>query len=436
MSEGGQTEARRRLGVPTLAAIVVANMIDAGVFTTSGFALADLGSRGWVMLAWVVGGVLAILGALCYGALAAHLRGSGGEYLFLSRTLHPRIGFLAGWISLFAGFTGAIAVAAEAVEAYLRDWLPESLPTNSLGTVLILAAGALHAVRLGPGAKLQNGAVLAKIALLILMVLVGARVLLDGDRELVEVVTVSAPSWGTFATTLMWISLSYSGWNAAVYIAGEARDPQRSLPRALLLGSTAVIALYLAWNAVVLWSAPMEELAGRPDVAAAAAESLAGSIGAAAVKMTIALALRTSVSSMVMIGPRVYAQMAEDGALPRWFAFRGETPRVAILLQVVLSIALLHAYDLRAQLTNLGWILSLCAALAVVGLLRERKRVGADQLPIPGGPAVAWLFLIATVGLAVVALQANPGRLSYAAGVLISGAVASLFIRPRWKAAS
>lgn len=433
MSSDGIADARRRLGVPTLAAIVVANMIGAGVFTTSGFALADLGSRGWVMMAWVVGGVLAILGALCYGALAAHLRGSGGEYLFLSRTLHPRVGFLAGWVSLFAGFTGAIAVAAEAVEAYLREWLPESLPANSLGTVLILAAGALHAVKLGPGAKLQNGAVLAKIVLLVLMVLIGARVLLGGGQEPLASVAVAAPSWGTFATTLMWISLSYSGWNAAVYIAGEAREPRRTLPRALLLGSTAVIALYLVWNAVVLWSAPIETLAGRPDVATAAAESLVGPVGGTVVKLTIALALWTSVSSMVMIGPRVYAQMAEDGALPQWFAFRGETPRGAILLQVVLSIALLHAYDLRAQLTNLGWILSLCTALAVIGLLRERKRVGAAQLPIPGGPAVAWLFLIATVGLAVVALQANPGRLSYAAGVLISGVVASLFIRPRWK---
>lgn len=389
------------------------------------------------MAAWAVGGVLAVLGALCYGSLAAYLRASGGEYLFLSRTLHPRVGFLAGWISLFAGFTGAIAVAAEAVEAYLQGWLPESLPSNTLGTALILAAGALHAVRLSPGARMQNAAVLAKLVLLLGMVILGAFALLGEEPESVAHVSVrsAGPTLGTFATTLMWISLSYSGWNAAVYVAGEAREPRRSLPRALLLGSGAVIALYLVWNAVVLWSAPIADLAGRPDVARAAAEAIGGSVGGTVVRLTIALALWTSVSSMVMIGPRVYAQMAEDGSLPKILAFRGETPRSAILLQVVLSIALLHAYGLREQLTNLGWILSLCTALAVVGLLRERARVGAERLPIPGGAAVAWMFLIATLGLAAIAMRENPGDLGYAGGVLVSGVLASLFTRPRSTAA-
>lgn len=424
---------RRRLGLPTLSGIVVANMVGAGVFTTSGFALADLGSPGWVMAAWAVGGVLALLGAVCYGALAAHLRESGGEYLFLSRTIHPRAGFLAGWISLFAGFTGAIAVAAKTVEAYLRVWLPESLPEDVLGTVLIVAAGLLHAIKLSPGAWLQNAAVALKLILLTAMVVIGAAAL-GGDAELSDAAAAaasSAPAWGVFATSLMWISLSYSGWNAAVYVAGEARDPARNLPRALLLGSGLVIALYLGWNAVVLAAAPASQLAGQPDVAAIAAESLGGPSWSAAVRAVIALALWTSVSSMVMIGPRVYAQMADDGALPKFLAFRGEVPRGAIVLQVVLSVILLHAYGLREQLSNLGWILSLCTAAAVFGLLRERRRLGAAQLPIVGGAPLAWVFVLATLGLAALAYQANPGDLNYAAGVLISGLLASVFTRPK-----
>ena len=263
MSEAEATAARRRLGIPSLAAIVVANMIGAGVFTTSGFALADLGAPGWVLLAWVVGGALAVLGALCYGALAAYLRESGGEYLFLARTVHPRVGFVAGWISLFAGFTGAIAVAAEATAAYLADTLPAWLSADLLGSLLILAAGLLHAVRMAPGAWIQNVAVAVKLMLLTAMVIAGAWAILGAEPSgaAPSPEAGSAPGWGAFATSLMWISLSYSGWNAAVYVAGEARDPRRDLPRALLLGTGAVIALYLVWNAVVLFAAPATDVA-------------------------------------------------------------------------------------------------------------------------------------------------------------------------------
>jgi amino acid transporter len=440
------TAPRRRLGVPTLVAIVVANMIGAGIFTTSGFALADLGSPGWVMLAWLVGGVLALLGAVCYGALAAYLRESGGEYLFLARTVHPQAGFMAGWVSLFAGFTGAIAVSAAAAEAYVADSLPDFLPANSLGTLLILLAGLLHAVRLAPGAWLQNCAVAIKMIVLLAMVGISAYVLGNAPHETLLTNSLEgdssvgadwvAPGWGAFATSLMWISLSYSGWNAAVYVAGEARDPQRNLPLSLLVGSGAVIVLYLLWNLVVLAAAPAEQLAGRPDVAAVAARALGGDAWANAVRVVIVLALWTSVSSMVMIGPRVYAKMAEDGALPSWLAFRGETPRAAILMQVVLSVLLLHAYDLRSQLTNLGWILSVSTAAAVFGLLRERRRVGAANLPLPGGASVAWIFLLATLALTVIALQTNPGELSYAVAVLGSGAVIAVIRQRRNRAAN
>ena len=144
-------DGRRRLGGATLAAIVAANMIGAGVFTSSGFALADLGSPGRVLAAWLLGGVVAVLGALSYGALASRISESGGEYVFLSRTLHPSIGFLAGWVSIWAGFTGAIALAAEAAQTYLAPWLPSALPPDVVGTVVIVLAGLVHATSLRRG---------------------------------------------------------------------------------------------------------------------------------------------------------------------------------------------------------------------------------------------------------------------------------------------
>jgi len=415
---------RRRLGVPSLSALVVANMIGAGVFTTSGFALADLGSPQRVMIAWVLGGVIALLGALCYGALAARLRESGGEYLFLSRTLHPVAGFLAGWVSLWAGFTGAIALAAEATQSYLAPWLPAGLPPDLVGSVAIVLTGLVHTAGVSSGARVQNVAVTAKVVALLALVGIGAASLPDQPAPV-------APAFelGTFAVTLMWVSLSYSGWNAGVYIAGEARDPARSVPRALVGGTLLVFVLYLALNWVFVHAAPIEELAGKPDVAAVAAAALGGPRLEALVRGILVLALLTSISSMVMIGPRVYARMADDGLFPKRLAFTGDVPAAAIWLQVALAVLVLWISTLREQLTNLGWILGLFTALAVIGLLRLRAREGAERVPIPGYPLVPLAFLVLVLVLAGLALYAAGALLLPAIAVLGSGVVAYAFLR-------
>lgn len=440
-----EAQGRRRLGTATLAGLVVANMVGAGLFTTSGYALQDLGARGLVLGAWALGGVIALLGALCYGALAARLQESGGEYLFLSRTLHPLPGFLAGWISLLAGFGGAIAFAAEALQAYVAPWLPAAWPQDLTGTLLIAGAAWLHAYGLRPGVLAQNAAVLVKLVLLGGFALwgiarlaagagftLGARAAEAGaggsagsaaDGALAAV----SPTLGAFAATLMWVSLSYSGWNAAVYVGGEVRDPRRSVPRAMLLGTLAVTALYLTLNAVFLYAAPAVELAGRPDFAATAVGALGGPLAADLLRALMAVAMLTSIASMTMIGPRVYAKMADDGMLPRFLAFAGEVPRAAIALQAVVAIAFLWLSGLRAQLDNLGWLLALCTAAAVLGLMRLRLREGAEAVPVPGWPWVPALFVLATLGIAGTMLMERGAALLPAGLVLASGAAAYCF---------
>ncbi|MBW2726564.1 MAG: amino acid permease, partial [Deltaproteobacteria bacterium] len=269
---------RRHFGPGTLAALVVANMIGAGVFTTSGYTLADLGSPGRVLAAWVVGGAIAICGAIGYGALARRLTESGGEYLFLSRALHPAAGFVAGWISLIAGFTGAIAFAAHAFESYVRpagsSWYP-----NLVAVAAIMVATAVHAIRPRIGAFGQNGVVVAK--LLVLAGFVGfAVVKWAGGSRSWPVCEPAAFSLSAFAGSLVWISLSYSGFNAAVYVSGEARDPARVVPASMLRATFAVAAIYLALNIIFVGFVPCEDVMGRPDVAVAAAASLLGDPGA------------------------------------------------------------------------------------------------------------------------------------------------------------
>jgi APA family basic amino acid/polyamine antiporter len=392
-------------------------MIGAGVFTTSGFALADLGSPKWVLLAWLIGGVMALLGALCYGALAARLSESGGEYLFLTRTLHPGVGFLAGWVSIWAGFTGAIALAAEAAQAYLAPWLPEGLPLDWVGSVAIVLAGVLHTRGMGPATWVQNGVVVAKVLLLLLLIGIGATQLSPAPAPV-----ATSFSFGTFAATMMWVSLSYSGWNAAVYVAGEARDPQRTLPRSMVLATLSVTMLYLALNWIFVHAAPIGELAGQKDVAAVAARALGGPALENLVRIVLILALLTSISSMVMIGPRVLARMADDGLFPARLGFQGHVPTVAIWTQVVLAVGVLWASGLREQLTNLGWILGTFTALTVWGLLRLRKREGAQNVPIPGYPFVPLLFLVATLVLTGAMLVVRGSQLIPALAVLLSGA--------------
>jgi APA family basic amino acid/polyamine antiporter len=425
MSEthGSAPEPRRALGLPSAAALVVANMIGAGVFTTSGFALADLGRRDAVLLAWAVGGGLALCGALSYGALARRIPESGGEYTFLSRTVHPLAGFLAGWVSLLAGFTAPIAAAAHGLEAYAAaalGWEGGARGAPWLGTAAIALAGWMHGRRLRPGVVLQNAAVALKLVLI--AGFVGLGVLLRPERLADAGPASGEVEIGAFAVTLVWISFSYSGWNAAVYVAGEVRDPERNLARALWLATAAVTAVYLALNAVFLFAAPREALAGRAEVGAVAAEALGGPALRAALAGLVALALFTSVSSMVMAGPRVYARMADDGLFPRALRFAAEAPRAAVALQVALAVAVLWISTLRELLGYIGFTLGLCAAGTVAGLLRLRAREGAARVPIRGHPFVPGLFVAGTLAAAAFMALRQPaeaglGLLTVAAGL-------------------
>jgi APA family basic amino acid/polyamine antiporter len=381
-------------------------MIGAGVFTTSGFTLADLGSPGRVLAAWVVGGAIAICGAIGYGALARRLTESGGEYLFLSRFLHPAVGFVAGWVSLVAGFTGAIAFAAHAFESYVRP-TGSSVPPNLIAVAAIVGATAVHAVRARPGALGQNGVVVTK--LLILAAFIGFAVVkwAEGSRSWPVCEPVGF-SLSAFAGSLVWISLSYSGFNAAVYVAGEARDPTRVVPAAMLRATFAVAAIYLALNLVFVGFVPCEEVMGRPDVAVAAAASLLGDAGAQIVRVIVALSLLSSVSSMIMAGPRVFAKMADDGVFPAALKFRGEVPTAAILAQAFLAILLVLVSDLQSLLGYLGLTLSLSAALTVSCLFVLRRRFGAVEVPVTGSILFPVIYVVATLALAVLAASRQP----------------------------
>ncbi len=408
----------KKLGLLSLTSLVIGNMIGAGVFTTSGFALADLGSPHWVMLGWLVGGVIALCGALSYGGLVRHLTESGGEYLFLSRVIHPLVGFLAGWISLLAGFTGATALAAVAFETYVADSRPAWMPAGSIAIAAVVLCALLHGLRVSLGAASQNFIVILKLCLLVVFLFIAARGSLSATLPpLREPFSLLA-----FAGSLVWISLSYSGFNAAVYVAGEAREAADLVPRAMWLGTLITMFFYLTLNAVFVYLPPLNVVTGQPDVAAAAAQALGGPWLVSFVRIIIALALCTSISAMMMAGPRVYARMADDGLFPQWLRFKGEVPRAAIALQAALVVLVISFSSLKGLLTYLGLTLSLCTALTIGTLFVLQRRAG-ERVKVAGYPFTPALYIVAVLCFALLSLRRNPWEMAGTAATVLSGLV-------------
>jgi len=432
---GTSTPRLGRYGLGTLTFLVIASMVGAGVFTTSGHTLQALGSPGLVLWAWIVAGGIALAGAESYGRLIRAIPESGGEYVFLARAAHPFYGFLAGWISLIAGFTGAIALAATAFESYLAPAAsrPAWLPENAVAVGLVLAGGAAHGLWAGAGVRLQNAAVLIKLVFLAAFLGFAAS-RLGGDVWQGAALPTGGVEprgvVGAFATSLVWISLSYSGFNAAVYVAEEAREATRIVPKALRLGTIIVIGLYVLLNAVFVYAPPPERIAGQDDIGTIAGAWLGGERVALSVRAIICLALMTSVLGMVMAAPRVYAKMADQGMLPGFLKFQGDTPRLAVAAQVGLAAFFVLVSDLRGLLGYLGLTLSLCAAAAVGCLLLPGVRCGKFWR-VRHLPALVYVGCTVAAGATVAVFEP---RQVLATGVTVAaGALVYVIFRPEFR---
>jgi len=399
------THAPRQLGLTSASALVVATMIGTGIFTTSGLLLADLREPWAVMVVWVVGAVFAALGALCYGALSRAIPESGGEYLFVSRTIHPSIGSVVGWVTLPAGFAAPVAASAYAFGAYVAEWLPSWHPQLP-GTLLILAFSILHATNVRRGAWTQNAGVILNLTLIVVFIAVAL------PRSELPAVSVKsaflAAPFSVYAVSLTWVSYSFFGWNSAAYIGGEVINPVRNLPRAMMLGTGVVAMLYLAMNMAFLGSAPAADLSGKVEIGRVAARFLGGESAAEIVTVMVVLVLTTSVSSFIMAGPRVYAKMAEDGYMPAWMRpSGGKPPTVSIWVQSTLALAILWTATFDGLLTYIGFTLSFANAATIVGLIVLRRAKGAE-VRVPGWPWVPGAFLAIWSVMAVLTFRDRP----------------------------
>ncbi len=419
-----------QLGIWTLAALVVANMIGAGVFTSSGYSLAALGNPARVMLAWWLCGVWAICGAIAYGALVSRLPMSGGEYLFLSRFCHPSIGFLAGWISLIAGFTAPIALAAKGAAIYgagQQDPMAEQL--IAAGVIVVATLAYLLGVNIG--ARIQNAIVAIKLLLLAVIILF-AFVVTSSNGWQGDVLPERDPAWlpeslsawTVLLGSMSWVALSYTGFNAAVYVAGQAKDAATSVPRAMLLATLVVTLIYLLLNAVFVYAPAPGLIAGQQEVAAIVGRVIGGAPFESLIRFTITLAMLTSVFAMLLAGPSVYRKMAEDGVMPKLFNSESPTPRLATVFQAALSIVAVFAAGLLQLMTFLGLTLSACGALAVLSLWWMRKRL-PDAKPLQWWENLALsIYVFITIAILAASFETQP-KAFYA--MLITFGVGILF---------
>lgn len=423
-----QQQNNQAIGLFTATCIVVANMIGTGVFTSLGFQVVNIKSGFTLLFLWLVGGIFALCGALSYGELGAAMPYSGGEYYYLSRIYHPVVGFLSGWVSVTVGFAAPIAAAAMALGAYFNSVFP-LISSIAIALGVVIGVSLIHGKSKTFGSYFQQIFTILKVLLIVVLIVCGLFLAEPqqlgflpsmGDVNLI----FSSP----FAISLVYVTYSYSGWNAAVYLASEVEEPEKNLPRSLIGGTLIVMGLYLLLNFIFLHTTPINKLVGELEIGYIAANHIFGGMGAKIMGILISLGLISSISSMVLAGPRVTQAIGEDIPLFKLLARKNSSgiPYFAILLQLFLVTVLILTSSFEAVLTYLGFTLTLSSFITVLGVFVYRFRYPEASRPYEtwGYPFTPLIFLGISAWMLVFLLIDKPvesltGLLTMLVGLIV-----------------
>lgn len=421
----------------TAISVVVANMIGTGVFTSLGYQLVDIQSPFVIMMLWIVGGLLALCGALTYAELGASLPRSGGEYHFLSRLYHPGVGFVAGWVSITVGFSAPIALAAMTFAAYLQAVIP-SVNAKLAACLLVMALTVLHCASYRTSGNTQVVFTAIKIGLIIVFSV--AVLLFAGSPQDISLVPAFGDTTlmmsGAFAVSLIYVNYAYTGWNAATYICDELDDPRRDLPLVLVSGTAVVVVVYLLLNYVFLYAAPIASMTGRIEVGVIAADAAFGDIGGRAMGLVLALLLISTVSAMLLAGPRVLKVIGEDFPLFRVLSITNanELPVVAIGSVGVLSLLFILTSTFESVLVFSGFVLGISTLFTVAGvfLLRFRGLSDASSYRTIGYPVTPLIYIGIMIWTLTFILMNRPEE-GWAALAVIAVGIALYLVSSRFK---
>lgn len=437
----------RQINLSAAVALVISNMVGTGIFTTPGFLARDLGDPSLYFLIWFIGGLVAMIGALCYSELGINFPSSGGEYVFLTQAYGPVWGFMTGWTSFLAGFAAPVAATSLAFADYCGYFFPvfqaskvywrvgSGLLRIEVGGAQVLACAVIGIVTMANLFGVQRAVALQKVLTGLKLSVIGAFVLLGltagagnwANFSLISIRDSATPLGAQFAISLFYVYVSFSGWNAATYVAEELRDPVRNLPRALLLGTGGVTVLFMLLNVVFVYAAPLGAMKGVVAIGSLAASRLFGAQVGGLFSALIAVALLAMVNALVTVGPRVAYAMARNGAFfqaaakidPQW-----RTPAPAILMQAVVAM-LMTFTSLPSLFFFIGFTLNFFSVLSVASLFRLRRRPGWKRLsPVSWlWPLQPVLFIVIGVWMTLFGLTLEPWIAAIACVLIGAGAV-------------
>jgi APA family basic amino acid/polyamine antiporter len=420
---------QRRLGPFDAAAIIVSNVIGGGILFTPPQVAAAVPNPYWFLATWLAGGMLAFAGAMAYAELAALRPHAGGEYVYLRAAFGRLAAFLTGWTSFVAGFSGAMAASAVVLAFYVGRFIPAAadatplfvvplpyvpLTVSKQALVALAAIGAMawiHRRGVGPGRAVMNVLAALKVSALVIFIALGFAM---GDGSSSHLVEAAGPvAGGAWLLALIPVMFTYSGWNAAAYVAEEIHNPGRNVPRALALGTLAVVAIYFLLNLLFLYVLPVNQLAQvKGSVLDVIAERLLGVRAGDIMGIVSIISIAASISAMTFAGPRVYYAMARDGLFFRAAARvhpRYQTPATSIVAQAVWAGLLVLSGGAGALTTYTGFAVVLFASFAVMSLfvLRQREPDAARPFRAWGYPVAPAIFTLATMAIVVNALWAD-----------------------------
>lgn len=425
----------RGFGLATTTFVVIASMVGTGILVSPGYMMASLGNHTVIFGLWILGGLLALCGALCVAELAAAMPRAGGEYVYLREAYGPMPAFLSGWTSFFLGFSAPLAVAAHVASKYLLQasgmvaaGSAASLPTKVLATAIIILVTAPNLLGHRQSAWVQNLTTVVKLGVFVAAVAAG---FICGEATFQQIAGNRSPAnvgLGTAASQLFYVMFAYSGWNAASYLAGEVKNPAGMLPRSLLLGTAAVTALYLAMMLFFAASVPLVKVGfhNAEQVPWMAVEQSLGRRAAGAFSAVVGLTFLATVNAFIVTGPRVYFAMACDGLFPSIagrISPRGRVPVNATLAQSACAIAILFLTDFESlyQYAAVGLSLFALLFIAAVYVLRIRRPQMPRPFRIPGYPVVPAFFMTATLFTAVFAFKEWPMPSLLSLGSILAG---------------
>ena len=416
---------KRQVGLFTVTNIVVANIIGAGIFTTTGFIMGYLRNPLLMMSLWVLGGLLAFFGALSFGELGAAFPKAGGEYYFITRQFHPLLGFLSGWSSLIVGFSAPIAASAIGATEYFSLVFPV-LNTNffiSLGIgpeflkkliaiSIILVFTFIHSHGLVLGSRIQNILTVIKVIIIMAIIFAGLAFGKGNFGNLYSSIsfTFSFSGGKSIGLSLMFIMFAYSGWSSATYIGSEIKSPQKNIPQSLLISTGIVVGLYILLNLFFIYAIPVNEMQGVPEIGGLAIKSALGETAQNIFSLFIGFALFSSLSAFIILGPRVYYSMAKQGYFFSSVAkvhVKYNVPVYAILLQSIIAIVLVLSGTFEQILIYMGFSLGIFPLIAVFGVFKLRKE-GKSKVKLWGYPYVQIIFIVIGILMHLFAFLERP----------------------------